>query len=61
MNIINCIIILQRAWRKKTIEQKRKCRSMLFIKIRIECESCGIFTINKNKLCYECNYYNKYS
>jgi len=61
MNLTDCIILLQRIWRNKTNQQKINMRTFIINRIRRECESCGIFTLNKNELCYECNYYYKYS
>jgi hypothetical protein len=61
MIFVNCVILLQRAWRKKTVQQKELCNTFLSIRVRRECDSCGIFTLNKNHMCYECNYYFRYS
>ena len=59
MNICHYITLIQRAWRKKKFIQKIKCGYIFINRIRRECECCGIFTLNKNQLCYECNNYSK--
>ena len=61
MNIEHYVTLIQRAWRRKTFMEKVKWRYIFVNRIRRECSSCGIFTLNKNELCYECDYYYKYS
>ena len=55
------IIILQRAWRQKTTEEK----AVFCLELYSECGECGVMfpstRLRMDLLCYPCHFYYKYS